>query len=263
MKEVHMKTILRTAILAALLLSSAAIYSQAATDDPPQPPCEALATNTAAMPGMMMQGMDAMPCGRPGMMAGPPSPAPCMADESMRPRHHHGMNHGHGMEQVECEMMDRGHGRHQMDDGMMGPGRGMQQMDCGMMGMGQGKMGRHGGGMQHRMGRMLFLDRAEALELTEDQVAKLKTIHADCRRENIRQEAEARIARLELKDLLDESNWIPAAAEKLIRKIKTLEGDLQVRHLRAVAEARKVLTPEQLRRADSDRDDDDAESLFK
>ena len=112
------------------------------------------------------------------------------------------------------------------------------------------------------MGRMLFLDRAEALELTADQVAKLKAIHADCRRENIRQGAEVRIARLELKDLVAESNWIPAAAEKLVRRIKTLEGDMQVRHLRAWAEARKVLTAEQLRKADSGKDDD-AEDLFR
>ena len=158
---------------------------------------------------------------------------------------------------------DRWHGMDQGDCERMGPGRGMHQMDCGMMGMGQGKRGKRHGGMEHRMGRMLFLDRVEALQLTPDQVYRLKAIHADCRRENIRQGAEVKIARLELKDLLDETSWIPAAAEKLIRKIKTLEGDMQVRHLRAVAEARKILTAEQLRKADAGRDGDDAEDLFK
>ncbi len=242
-----MKTIIRTAILAALLLCSALIYSQAATDDQPQPPCEALAANSATMPGMMVQGMDEMPCGRPGMMAGAPCPRPCNEEGPIRARHHM-RDREHGMAQMDCEMMARGHGMHQMDGGMMG--------------MGHGKMGRHGGGMHHQMGRMLFLDRAEALELTPDQVSKLKAIHADCRRENIRQGAEVRIARLELKDLVAESNWIPAAAEKLVRKIKTLEGDMQVRHLRAVAEARKVLTADQLRKAEAGRDDD-AEDLFR
>jgi Spy/CpxP family protein refolding chaperone len=110
---------------------------------------------------------------------------------------------------------------------------------------------------------MLFLDRAEELGLTPDQVAKLKAIHTDCRKETIRQGAEIGVARLELSALLGESDWIPAAAEKLVRRIKTLEGDVQVRHLRALAEARKVLTPEQLRMANAGSDGDAAEDLFK
>ena len=112
-----MKTIIRTAILAGLLLCSAAIFSQAATDNQPQPMCEALAANSPCMPGMMMQRMDDLPCGRPGMMAGAPSPGPCMTERPIRARHH---------------MMDRGHD--------------MDQMDCGIMGMGQGRMGDTTGG---------------------------------------------------------------------------------------------------------------------
>ncbi len=215
----------RTVILAALLLSTLTVPGHAAAGCGQNHPC-------GAMPGMMKQNMGEMPC----MMAGGPGSGPCAEDRPMPARHHR---------------MERKHGMH------------MQQEGCGMMGMDRDFMPKHRGMMPHRMGRMLFLDRVEALGLTEDQVFKLKAIHAECRRENIRQEAEARITRLELKDLLDESNWIPAAAEKLIRKIKTIEGDMQVRHLRAVAEARKVLTPEQLRKADAGGAGDQAESLFK
>ena len=222
-----MRTIIRTATLAGLLFISAAIYGQAASDYQQLKPCETVAVSSEARPGMM-------PCGKPCMMAGAPSPGPCVAEGPMRARHNR---------------RDRWHG--------------MDQGDCEWMGMSQGKRGKRHEGIEHRMGRMLFLDRVEALQLTPDQVYRLKAIHADCRRENIRQGAEVKIARLELKDLLDETSWIPAAAEKLIRKIKTLEGDMQVRHLRAVAEARKILTAEQLRKADAGRDGDEAEDLFK
>lgn len=222
-----MQTMIRTAILAGLLLCTVPISGLAATDTAQDQPVEMAEAPCGATPGMMMRNRGEMPCPKPCMKGEAPAAAtPCMMDSSKRPRLHR---------------MDRGHG--------------MGQMDCGMPGMGRDMK-------PHKMGRMLFLDRAAALELNEDQVFKLKAIHAECRRENIRQEAEARIARLELKDLLDESNWIPAAAEKLVRKIKTIEGDLQVRRLRALAEARKVLTPEQLRKADASGSGDEAESLF-
>ncbi len=234
-----MQTMIRTAILAGLLLCTAPLSGLAATDTAQDQPVEVAVAPGGAMPGMMMRNRGEMPCPKPCMKGEVQASAPCMTDDSMR--RHHRMDRGHGMGQMDCDMMGRSHSRRQRDCGMPGMGCGMQPL---------------------KMGRMLFLDRAAALELTEEQVFKLKAIHTDCRRENIRQEAEARIARLELKDLLGESNWIPAAAEKLVRKIKTIEGDQQVRRLRAQAEARKVLTPEQLRKADAGGSGDEAESLF-
>lgn len=107
--------------------------------------------------------------------------------------------------------------------------------------------------MRTMMDREFFLDRIDELGLSDDQVAKLRAIRSACRQDNIRTGAEAKIVRLELDDLLALDDWTPAAAEKLIRQQQKLEGDMQVRHLQAVAEARKVLTKEQLQRADDDR----------
>ena len=132
---------------------------------------------------------------------------------------------------------------------------GMKSMDHGMRGMNPGRM-------QQRMEREFFLDRIESLELTPDQVTKLKTIRADCRKDNIRNAAEVQIVRLDLKELLDTSDWSLTAAEPLIRKAQTLEGDMLVRHLQATEAARSVLTAEQLQKATSG-EDDDLEDLFK
>lgn len=103
------------------------------------------------------------------------------------------------------------------------------------------------------MDREFFLDRIVELGLSDDQVTRLRAIRNACRQDNIRTGAEARIVRLELDDLLALDDWTPAAAEKLIRQQQKFEGDMQVRHLQAVAEARKVLTKEQLRRLRDDR----------
>lgn len=149
-----------------------------------------------------------------------------------------------------------------MEHGMMGPGMmdpGM--MDHGMMGAGMMRMGMMDGPMAHSF----YLDRADELGLSADQVAKLKALQSDSRRDNIRNVAEVKIARMELADLLDDKDWSLNDAEPLIRKVQKLEGDVQVRYLQAMSGARKVLTAEQLKQASSDAygNAGKMESLFK
>lgn len=134
-----------------------------------------------------------------------------------------------------------------------------------MMGEGMTGMMRAGkmGMMEQRMEHMFFLDRADDLGLSAEQVSKLKALHVECRKDNIRNAAEAKIARLELTELLSRENWTLKDAEPLVRKAQKLEGDIQVRHLQAVSEARKVLTAEQLMQAGSGGSSGNLESLFQ
>ncbi len=142
---------------------------------------------------------------------------------------------------------------------MMGKGMG-DMMDAGMPKMmGAGKMGM----MKQRMAHMFFLDRIDELGLTPEQTNKLKALHSECRRDNIRNSAEAKIARLELTDLLAANDWSLKDVEPRVRKVQKLEGDIQVRHLKALSDARKVLTPEQLKQARSGDNSDNLESLFQ
>jgi len=169
--------------------------------------------------------------------------------------------------------------------GMTGaPGMGMGQMPCpassppasmpqmmgmmpdGMSGMmGMMASGRTGmGKMANRpAGPALYLDRIEELKLSTDQVARLKALRSEDRRDTIRTAAELQIARLDLSDLLSGDNWSLKNAEPLVRKLQTLEGDIQVRHLKAVSDARQVLTPEQLKQAASEGSAGSLESLFQ
>jgi Spy/CpxP family protein refolding chaperone len=107
----------------------------------------------------------------------------------------------------------------------------------------------HGMG-PNRMEHDLYIDRAAELGLSAEQVAQLKKIRSDCRKDNIRTGAELKITRFELADL-GETNTSPEQLEKLVRQSKILEGDIEIRHLKAKAEARKVLTAEQLKKADA------------
>lgn len=225
-----MKRILYTAVLVSFFVGATVLASVAASEHESHHPAGAQAAASTSSAGMMMQqgaGMNQMPC-----MAAAPS----------------GSN---------SQMM-----------GMMGKGMG-DMMGRGMSDM-MDKGGMHGmmhGGQRGMMGEqrehMFFLDRVDKLGLSADQVSRLKAIHMECRKENIRTAAEAKIARLELSELLSGDNWTMTAAEPLVRKVQKLEGDIQIRHLRAVSDARKVLTAEQLQQAHADGGAGNLESLFQ
>ncbi len=229
-----MKTSLYRAILASFFLCSMVISSQA-TDMEHHHPGDEAAMSSNEMHGIMMQRMEMMQDeemkgGKPCVADGMPCSKPCMA-EAIPPARHHRKGGG---------MSDK-----------MGMNHGM----AGMMGMNPR--------MHQRMEHELFLDRADALDLTTVQVGKLKAILSECRKENIRKAADVQIARLELKDLMNEVDWTLKTAESLIRQIQTLEGDMLVRHLQAVVEARGVLTAEQLKKAAVGEGNEDLEELFK
>ncbi len=169
-----------------------------------------------------------------------------------------GMMNPKGMGQMPCMAAPAGGSMSQMM-GMMGEGMGD------MMGAGKGKMMSAGkmGMMGQRMEHMFYLDRTAELGLSTEQIKKLKALHTECRKDNIRNAAEVKIARLELTDLLGSDNWSLKDAEAKVLKVQKLEGDIQIRHLQGLSAARKVLTAEQLQQARSGGNSGDLENLFQ
>ena len=226
-----MKKVLYTTVLISFFMGATVLTSLAASDhEAHHPGGEQTAAPTSSEKMMMPQaaGMGQMPC-----MTAP-------ASGSMAPMM--GMMGGKGM----GGMMGAGR------SGMMG-GQGMHSMMHG------GQMGMMEQGMRH----MFYLDRADELGLSSEQVNKLKAIQVEGRKDNIRNAAEAKIARLELSDLLSGDTWALKDAEPLVRQVQQLEGDIQVRHLQAVSDAREVLTAEQLNQAYADGGAGNPESLFQ
>lgn len=223
-----MKRILSTAILVSFFVGASVLTSFATSAHESHHSDEAQAAATPSSHGMMMQQrMNQTPC-----MAASPA----------------------GSNWRMMGMMGGGRGD-MMDRGMSGKldGGGMRSMMHG------GRMGMMTQGMRH----MFYLDRADELGLSFEQVNRLKAIHLECRKENIRNAAEAKIARLELSELLSTDNWGPKEVEPLVRKVRKLEGDIQVRHLQAVSDARKVLTAEQLQQARAEDGAGSLERLFQ
>lgn len=168
-------------------------------------------------------------------------------------------------------MMGGGMGQTGMMRGMGGMGGMMCPMCAKMMGGGMGgeteAMEEMAGmGMMPDMGRMgmmdrsFFLDRVKEFGLNDEQVRKLKEVRQAARADNIRTAAELRIARLELRDLLA-GEWKLETAEKLVRNIQKIRGDMEIRFLKAKKEAEMVLTPEQLKMARGG--EEELEGLFR
>ena len=141
-----------------------------------------------------------------------------------------------------------------MQSGMMGccgMGSQMQHM-CG--GMGCGSMAGGCAGMCKSQEKMdcckkeFFLCCKEGLELTDDQVASLKSIKMNYLKGKIQEEADLKIAELELKELMSAEKMDIAKVEKMIKSIYMLKAEKKIAGLKAHQKAKSILTPEQLQK---------------
>ena len=141
--------------------------------------------------------------------------------------------------------------------GMQPPGPESAMMGQGMMphmgpGMGQPMMhhqpGR--GGMQPGF----FLRFRAELGLTDDQVSRLTALRSEYLKQTIRRDADIKIARLELRELLAEETWNLPQAEEKIRQISALTTQTRLERLHALARGRDILTAEQRKKLKELRD---------
>lgn len=140
-------------------------------------------------------------------------------------------------------------------------------MACPMPGMGgdMGQMGQGMGGMQGMQGMMcpmcgmmsmggmlpggMYLMHADMLGLTDDQIRKLQDIQADFRRRQVRTGSDIQLNQIDLQQETMKDSPDATKAERLIREINRLQGDMQVAAMKASMAAKNVLTPEQRRMA--------------
>jgi len=115
-----------------------------------------------------------------------------------------------------------------------------------------------GGGMHKCSGMMgekeqcckreFFLCCKEGLELTDDQVASLKSIKMGFMKGEIQREADMKLAELELKELMSADKLDMAKVEKQIKAIHGMKADKKIAHLKAFEKAKSILTPEQMKK---------------
>lgn len=104
-----------------------------------------------------------------------------------------------------------------------------------------GRRGRHGHGIR-RMARRL--------ELTDEQVTAIRDVFRQARKKAIGLRAKARVARIELAELVSEPTVDEAKVDAKVEELSEVQGDRLRERTRTALAVRAVLTPEQAAKAD-------------
>ncbi|HKZ58100.1 MAG TPA: periplasmic heavy metal sensor [Thermodesulfovibrionales bacterium] len=136
------------------------------------------------------------------------------------------------MQQMQGQGMMQG-GQPMMEQGMMG----------GMMGMGRKCMGRFNPWFQY--GVTLILENSAKLELRDGQKDKLDNTRRKYTKDIIRQDAEIRVAEIDLEALLKKPEINLSEIKEVLKKIGNMETQVEYLRIEAFTEARKILTDDQ------------------
>jgi Spy/CpxP family protein refolding chaperone len=90
-----------------------------------------------------------------------------------------------------------------------------------------------------------MLANKDALGLAADQVRRLEQLRDDFQRQTIRNDADLRIVELDIAGLLEKEPVEMAKLEGKIREAEKLRADLRIARLRAIEQARAMLTMDQ------------------
>lgn len=109
-----------------------------------------------------------------------------------------------------------------------------------MMGMG------HMDKMDDMMG--MCLKHADKLGLSEDQVAKMKPIHREMEKKQVRFKADLKIAEIEMMEIMEVKDFDLEKANAAVKKIADLKTAHHLEMLKSMKEARSMLTDEQFKK---------------
>lgn len=126
-----------------------------------------------------------------------------------------------------AEMKSMSHGEHSGGHGQMMDMESMEKMDD-MMGM--------------------CLKHADKIGLSEEQSSKLKPIHREMQKKQVRFKAEQKIAELELMEIMDVKDFDLEKANSAVKKSAELKTAHKLEMLAAMKEARTVLTVDQFKK---------------
>lgn len=90
-----------------------------------------------------------------------------------------------------------------------------------------------------------MLSQKDALGLSADQVRKLEQLRDDFQQPSIRNDADLRIVELDIAGLLEKEPVEMAKLEGKIREAEKLRADIRITRIRAIEQARALLTTDQ------------------
>ena len=123
-----------------------------------------------------------------------------------------------------------------------------QMMDMPMKGHGGG----HGqmmemGGMNMMEGDMMCMEHARHLGLTDDQMIKMKPIHREIKKKQIRFKADLMIAEMELMEIMGVKDFDLDRANAAAKKIGDIKTAQHLEMVKAMKDVRTILTDEQFK----------------
>ncbi len=123
------------------------------------------------------------------------------------------------------------------------------QMDMPMKGHGEG----HGqmmemGNMDMMGGDMICMEHADKMGLTDDQMMKMKPLHREMQKKQIRSKADLKIAEIELKEIMEVKDFDLDKATYTVKKIEDIKTAQHLEMLKAMKDMRAILTDDQFKK---------------
>lgn len=124
------------------------------------------------------------------------------------------------------------------------------QMDMSMMEHKAGHGEMMGMGNMDRAGDMMgiCMEHADKIGLTDDQLAKLKPLHNEMQKKQVRFKADLKIAEIELMEIMDVKDFDLEKASAAVNKIAAIKTAHHLEMLKAMKEVRTVLTDDQFKK---------------
>jgi Spy/CpxP family protein refolding chaperone len=96
-------------------------------------------------------------------------------------------------------------------------------------------------------GDMMCLEHAEQMGFTDDQMAKMKPMHREMQKKQIRFKSDLKIAEIELMEIMDVKNFDLDKATAAVKKIEDMKTARHLEMLKAMKDMRTMITDEQFK----------------
>ena len=116
----------------------------------------------------------------------------------------------------------------------------------------KGHGARHGqmmemGPMDMMGGDMMCMEQANKMGLTDDQMMRMKPIHREMQKKQIRSKADLKIAEMELMEIMEVKDFDLDKATAAVKKIEDIKTARHLEMLKAMKDMRAILTDEQFK----------------
>ena len=97
-------------------------------------------------------------------------------------------------------------------------------------------------------GDMMCMEHADKMGLTDDQMMKMKPLHREMQKKQIRSKANLKIAEIELMEIMEVKDFDLDKATSAVKKIEDMKTAQHLEMLKAMKDMRAILTDEQFKK---------------